>query len=308
VEGFDALRISWKAVPGADGYQVQKRVTTTKVFTSVADSVTGLSCIDSRLETGVQYGYQVRAYRIVLKSRVFGPWSSEGTGTPAATTPTGLTATPTGVGALRLTWNPVSGAQGYDIQKAFSSTGPWSTLVNGVNLISLNISQLEEDTTYYFRIRASRTVDFALVYSAYSAPASATTLAEGDPTPEPTLSPTPGATSPPNPTDPPEPTEDVTPGGPTEPPVPTEDVTPGGPTATPGGAEPTTDVTGTDDPRSTISPEATTPTVDPDGRDGRTDGGDPASPLLLVTILAVVAGAGVGGCVVLLVLRRKPGK
>lgn len=67
-------------------------------------------------------------------------------------TPTGLNAQ-AGNALVNLSWNAVTGATAYGIQRATSSSGPWTTL-SDVTTNAARITGLTNGTTYYFRVRA----------------------------------------------------------------------------------------------------------------------------------------------------------
>src|SRR5262245_5916038 len=91
------------------------------------------------------------------------------------TPPSGLAASAASSSQINLAWTDNSTNEtGFKIERATSSGGPWTQVVTtGANTVSYPIYSLTASTTYYFRVRAtSGSGD-----SAYSAVASATTLA-----------------------------------------------------------------------------------------------------------------------------------
>jgi hypothetical protein len=77
-------------------------------------------------------------------------WTSSGTNPPAA--PTGLTAKPT-LSQIALSWNASVGATNYNLKRAASSGGPYTTLTTlaGTNYTDPNVVQ---GTTYYYVVTA----------------------------------------------------------------------------------------------------------------------------------------------------------
>ncbi len=67
-------------------------------------------------------------------------------------------------------WKKVSGVTGYQIQYSTSNSfkSKTSTTVKGASKVSKTISKLKKGKTYYFRIRAYKTVSGTKYYSAWS--------------------------------------------------------------------------------------------------------------------------------------------
>lgn len=129
------IKVSWSAVTGADGYEIQRFIAgETNAWRNLAgtedtDSVTAVSGTmvtddmdndpsavntSTALAASTTYYYRVRTVREEAKSG----WSATVSGTTKATAadaPT-LVATSIGVGTIRLTWDLVAGATGYEIE------------------------------------------------------------------------------------------------------------------------------------------------------------------------------------------------
>jgi fibronectin type 3 domain-containing protein len=101
---------------------------------------------------------------------VFGaiPWSP---GT-SPFTPVGLSATPVSTSQLDLDWFATPGADSYNVMRATSSGGPYTTIATGVTGTSYNDTGLSELTTYYYAVSANN----ANGQSANSTETSVTTL------------------------------------------------------------------------------------------------------------------------------------
>lgn len=73
-------------------------------------------------------------------------------------------------GKANLTWNNIAGESGYAIYMATSKNGTYAHLANyKANSTKATKSNLKSGRTYYFKIRAYKTVNGAKTYSAYSA-------------------------------------------------------------------------------------------------------------------------------------------
>jgi phage gp37-like protein len=95
-------------------------------------------------------------------------------------TPTGLTATPVATNQINLTWSDVTQETGYELDRKTGSGGTWAQIATpAANATSYQDTGLTQETTYYYRIRATNSVGD----SGNSDEANATTLAPSDPPP-----------------------------------------------------------------------------------------------------------------------------
>lgn len=115
------IKVSWTAVSGASGYEVQRFDTTDNMWGNFAgtdgevESATGTTITQSTgLTAGMTYLYRVRT----VKEEAMSAWSASVSGTTNAAVPgaPALVATSTGMSMIRLNWNGVAGATSYEIQ------------------------------------------------------------------------------------------------------------------------------------------------------------------------------------------------
>lgn len=80
--------------------------------------------------------------------------------------------------SVKLTWNPIDGATGYEISRSDSQSGNYSKIqsVSGGSAFSFTDTSVIANTTYYYKIRAVMTADGETVYSSDSAVVSAKPL------------------------------------------------------------------------------------------------------------------------------------
>ena len=113
------------------------------------------------------YYYKVRAYTTVGTTKVYSSYSAVVSAKPVPSTPTNFTAIQSSSTSIKLAWNAVIGASGYEVYRAASSTGSYSLLTTTTSL-SYSNAGLTTGTTYYYKVRAYTTVGTTKVYSNWS--------------------------------------------------------------------------------------------------------------------------------------------
>ena len=161
------IKIAWKAVPGATGYRVFQYDAKTKKYVTLK-TTTGTSYTVTKLKSGTNYKFAVRAYTIV-NGKVF--WAS-GYKTVTATTNPG---TPTlkvtaGTKKAALSWNKQTGATGYVVYMATSQNGKYSKIatLKGNSKVSYTKTGLTKGKTYYFKVAAYTVANGKTLYSSFS--------------------------------------------------------------------------------------------------------------------------------------------
>jgi fibronectin type 3 domain-containing protein len=169
---ISSTNVNWGAVTGASGYAVYRATSSTGTYSLVLSTTTARSCNITGLVTGRTYYYKVRAYKIVGSSRVYGNFSTVASATPSLSAPTPVRAFPSSVSSINVNWGAAAGASGYAVYGATSSTGAYS-LVLSTTARSCNITGLVTGRTYYYKVKAYRTVGSSRVYSDFSTMVSA---------------------------------------------------------------------------------------------------------------------------------------
>ncbi|MCM3039146.1 glycoside hydrolase family 6 protein [Paenibacillus motobuensis] len=152
--GNAQVTLSWAAASGATGYNVKRATTSGGPYTTVASGVTATSYTDAGLTNGTPYYYVVSAVNSAGESVN----STQVTATPQATTtvpaaPAGLTAT-AGNAQVTLNWAATNGATGYNVKRATTSGGPYTTVASGVTATSYTNTGLTNGTPYYYVVSA----------------------------------------------------------------------------------------------------------------------------------------------------------
>ncbi|HEY0782127.1 MAG TPA: hypothetical protein VGE98_06730, partial [Thermoanaerobaculia bacterium] len=131
--GDGQVQLSWSSSGGGVVYDVYRNESGCNAgFTKIANDVAGTSLIDSNVANGMTYYYQVIAQTAGNEANSSAPTACQ-TATPACvppTAPTGLTASPTSINRVALSWNAVAGAPSYNLYRGTASGGPYSLIAN----------------------------------------------------------------------------------------------------------------------------------------------------------------------------------
>ena len=167
---YNSNKLRWNKVTGSSGYEVLRATSKTGTYKSVKTITSGstVSYTDKSLATGTTYYYKVRAYRTVDKKKVYSSYSSVVSAKPVLKTPSvKLTS---GSKKATIKWEKISGASGYEVYRATSKSGKYSKIktITKNSTVSYVNSSLTKNKTYYYKVRAYRTVNGKKIYSSYS--------------------------------------------------------------------------------------------------------------------------------------------
>lgn len=169
--GDAGLKLSWTAVTGANGYEIYRSTSAAGTYKSIK-SVTGTSFTDSGLTGGTTYFYKVRPYRLVGTVKVYGAYSSVKSALVLAAVKNARTEFAlVGIGVR---WDAVAGATGYEVYRSTSETGTFTRIafLTGQASVALDDRDVAWGTTYYYKVRAYKTVGAANLYGPFSGVAS----------------------------------------------------------------------------------------------------------------------------------------
>ncbi|MGO5358298.1 GH25 family lysozyme [Anaerofustis sp. LCP19S3_F7] len=166
----NAIKVTWNKVSNATGYRVYRYNSKTKKYDILKDITSGstTSYTDSKLSSGTTYIYKIRSfYTDKSGSRVY---SNASSATYATTDPkkvTGLKVTTTYTNKINLKWSKASGASGYKIYKYNSKSKSYVYLAT-VKGNTYQDKKVSKNKTYYYKVRAYRTLNSKNYYGSYS--------------------------------------------------------------------------------------------------------------------------------------------
>ncbi len=163
------ITLTWDAIPGVGGYRIYKYNAATGKYAYLKQLV-GSSTntyTDTGLTAGNKYRYRVRAYVNVNNANQYGKYSAKyKTSTRLNKAKITVKA---GTRKAAISWKTINGASGYRIY--MSTDGKTFTKikdVKGGKKTSYTKTGLTKNKTYYFKVRAYRTVVGVNTYGSYS--------------------------------------------------------------------------------------------------------------------------------------------
>ncbi len=160
-QGTDYIKLSWKKVTGATGYRVYQYNSKTGKYES-KKTLTGTSYTVKKLKAGTTYKFAVKAY-----TKDGGTiWAASSVSFKTCTKPANPAPTATSSGGkVTIKWSKVTGATGYVIYMQ-NESGNYNKLGSTKNT-SYTKKSLKKGKTYYFRVRAYKTLDGKNIYGGY---------------------------------------------------------------------------------------------------------------------------------------------
>ena len=171
-KGYKSLKITWKKVSGAAGYEVYRAASQkgTYKLVSTRNGGNNVSYTNGKLKTGKKYFYKVRAFGTVNGKKLYSPYSAVKSGKPVPATVKVTAVKNLSGNRIQLKWKKVKGANGYQIYRATKKNGKYKnikTIKKGSTLKFVD-SGLTKNKTYYYKIRAYRTVNKTKVLGTFS--------------------------------------------------------------------------------------------------------------------------------------------
>lgn len=161
--------LKWDAITGVTGYRIYRYNPTTKKY-EYLKQVNGSAVntyTDTGLTAGTEYRYRVRAFVTVNNVKTYGKYSTK---FKTATKLKKVTLTvKSGKKKASLSWKKITGSNGYRVYMKTGS-GKFSKVkeITKAGTIKYTKSGLTKGKTYYFRVRAFKTVAGVKIFGTYS--------------------------------------------------------------------------------------------------------------------------------------------
>ena len=148
------VSLNWTKGAGETKWNVQYKTSAAGAWTDASDvtKTTNPRCTIPSLTPGTAYNFRVRSWCAADDQS---DWSSAITVTPAAVTPTGLTASVASPTSVSLTWTKgLASETAWQIQYRVKGAGSWSSPVDVSTTPSHTLTGLTTNTTYEFQVRS----------------------------------------------------------------------------------------------------------------------------------------------------------
>jgi len=133
----------------------------------LVDDVTVLTSTVIRLMTGSTYNFKVKAYRLVNNVRIYSLDSAPKPATPLPSMVTGFKVAMPSVTSLKLSWEGVAGANGYEISKSTTLAGTYTVIGStGEGVVEFNVTGLAFNSITYYKVRAYTIINSVKNYGA----------------------------------------------------------------------------------------------------------------------------------------------
>lgn len=162
----NSVTLTWGKVSGASGYVVYRYSDSTKKYTKVATVKTNKATV-SKLKAGTTYKFAVQAYKTSGKDTYYGETGALFTTTTNPAAPS-IKVTSTAKGKAYISFKKVTGATKYEFYCSTSKSGSYKKLSTS-STAYYTASKLKSGKTYYFKVRAYKTLGKTNYYSSYSA-------------------------------------------------------------------------------------------------------------------------------------------
>lgn len=167
---YSSIKLTWNERAGASGYNIYRRTASTsyKLIKRISTGST-TSYTNTKLTLGTKYYYKIVPFKTTSAGDYEGVASNIASTKPALPKATLSTVKGTDYKTIKVTWKKITGAQGYELYRSTSS-GSGYKLVKRISgsKTSYSDSGLSIGRTYYYKIRAYRTVNGKKVYGSYS--------------------------------------------------------------------------------------------------------------------------------------------
>lgn len=171
VSNFNKITLKWKEIPGAQGYQIYRSAKPDKGFKKVGTISSGgtVSWTDT-VGFNKTYYYKIRSFRSFNGISIISPYSSVKKASTKLSSPKLTSLTLSSQHKISIKWEKMNGVTGYLIYRKNGKSGTYQAIKNmkGSGAVSYVDKTVMPNTTYYYKVRAYKTVNKKNYYSPYS--------------------------------------------------------------------------------------------------------------------------------------------
>ncbi|BBF42335.1 transglutaminase-like predicted protease domain fused ChW-repeats and cell-adhesion domain [Lachnospiraceae bacterium KM106-2] len=163
---YNQVKLAWDVVDRADEYEISRKTGNSDyvILSKAAPNMSSL-LVDSNLTTGITYTYRIRACH--KGSGTYSKYSLPVSVTLSLEKPVVKSAKAIDFKSIKVSWNRVDGADGYEIMRKASKNGSYKKIneIKKPLTISFTNRSLSSGKRYYYRVRAYRIVQNQKCYS-----------------------------------------------------------------------------------------------------------------------------------------------
>lgn len=164
--GYNKNKISWNGVAGAAGYKVYASTSKTGTY-KLIKTTTALSYTHKNLTHRQRLYYKVKAYVKGSTGDLNSSYSSRVTAKPVQPAASNVYVSKASSTSITLSYTKSSGAAYYKIYRATSKNGTYKKVAQ-ISTTTYTDKKVAKNTTYYYKVRAYRTLDGKTYASDYS--------------------------------------------------------------------------------------------------------------------------------------------
>jgi fibronectin type 3 domain-containing protein len=179
---FNTIKINWQKNSGVTGYGIYRKTEKDKSYSKIGEvkGASQLTFTDLSATTGVNYIYNVRAYKTVNGTKFFGAYNKTGINGVARTQASKITSySSTQADEITISWEAVNGANGYGVYRKAQGDSSYKKIktISGNGNTEYTDSGVKCCVKYYYMVKGYRTVSGKKYYGfaspskvAYSSP------------------------------------------------------------------------------------------------------------------------------------------
>lgn len=164
---YNKVKVTWELSEGLDGYAVYRATSKSGKY-ALKKTTTGTSYIGS-VSYGKTYYYKVRGYKVINGEngeKVYTKYSSPASAKGKIAAPSNITAVSADGDKVKVSWDKVSGIDGYKLYSATSKSGKYNLIYAGTKTSYIKKSPCEKK--YYYKVVAYKKINGKTHFGKYS--------------------------------------------------------------------------------------------------------------------------------------------